>query len=177
MLLEKMQSFLVKWPNERAARCFLHKKHSVTMIVTAFLNRTLPEQRPVDFLRQDWEQRKCREKKFMYFVPAIVLMNLKNCFIMQTTSCLTLHLSFSGLGKGQKKQERVLGFGSTRNALPRRDMRFMIPAHQEAVWVPRELSGMKHVKKIRSFQIYWMVFIFILFVNRIPMIWRQHLFL
>ena len=33
------------------------------------------------------------------------------------------------------------GFGSIRNALPRRDMLFMILVLQAAAWVPQERSG------------------------------------
>ena len=46
---------------------------------------------------------------------------------------------------GKSSWKECWDFGSTRNALPRKDMRFMIPAHQEAVWVPQGHSGMKQL--------------------------------
>ena len=48
---------------------------------------------------------------------------------------------------------------------------------REAGWGRQEHSGMKHSRKTRNFWIYWMAFISILSVSRIPMIWRQLLFL
>ena len=86
------------------------------------------------------------EKEVHVFVPVIGQMNLRNCFSMQIILCLILQCSFSVLGRA-KKQERVWDFGSIRNALPRKDMRFMIPVRREAEWVPQELSGMKHLRK------------------------------
>ena len=67
------------------------------MTVMAFLSHILQAQRPVDYLRHDSEQRKCREKRFMYSVQATGLMNLKNCFVMQIILCLILRLSSFGL--------------------------------------------------------------------------------
>lgn len=44
-------------------------------------------------------------------------------------------------GKRVKEAGKMQGFGSIRNALPRRDMLFMIPVPQAAAWVPQEHNG------------------------------------
>ena len=171
-----MQSCSVKCPGEQAVRCSWRRRHSVIMTVINFLSRILQAQRPVDYLRHDSEQRKCREKRFMYSVQATGLMNLKNFFSMQIILCLIHHLSSFVLAQRQKKQERVWDCGSIRNVLHRKDMISMIPVLRGAVWVRQEHSGMKHFRKIRNFWIYSMAFISILFASRTPMTWRQLLF-
>ena len=54
------------------------------------------------YLRHDLEQRKCREKRFMYSVQATGLMNLKNFFNMRIISCLIHHRSSFVLVQRQK---------------------------------------------------------------------------
>ena len=171
-----MQNCSVKCLSEQAVRCSWHRKRSAIMTAIDFLSHILQAQRPVDYLRHDSEQRKCREKRFMYSVQATGLMNLKNFFSMRIISCLIHHHSSCVLVQRQKKQERAWGFELIRNAPHRRVMISMIPVHREAVWVRQEHSGMKHSRKIRSSWIYLMVFISIHSVSRIPMIWRQLLF-
>ena len=166
----------MKYLNGQDVRCSWHRRRSVIMTAIVFLNHILQEQRPAGCLRHDWEQRKCREKRFMYSVQATGLMNLKNFFSMRIISCLIHPLSFCVLVSGQKKQERALDCGSIRNVLPRKDMISMIPVLREAVWVQQEHSGMKQFRKILNCWIYSMDFISILSVSRIPMIWRQRLF-
>ena len=74
-----------------------------------FLSHILQAQRPVDYLRHDSEQRKCREKRFMYSVQATGLMNLKNFFNMRIISCLIHHRSssFWCKGKSSRKERRI----------------------------------------------------------------------
>ena len=171
-----MQSCSVKYLNGQDVRCFWHRKRSAIMTAIVFLNHILQEQRPAGCLRHDLEQRKCREKRFMYSVQATGLMNLKNFFSMQIILCLIHHLSSFVLAQRQKKQERVWDCGSIRNVLHRKDMISMIPVLREAVWVRQEHSGMKHFRKIRNFWIYSMAFTSILSASRTPMTWRQLLF-
>ena len=172
-----MQNCSVKWQSGQDVRCSWHRKRSAIMTVISFLSRILRVQRPVDYLRHDSGQRRCREKRFMYFVPVIGQMNLRIFFSTRIISCLILRHSFFVSDKEQKKRERVWDFGLIRNVPLRKDMRFMIPVRREAVWERQEHSGMKHSRKIRSFWIYWMVFISIPSVSRIPTIWRPLLFL
>lgn len=75
------------------------------MTVINFLSRILQAQRPVDYLRHDSEQRKCREKRFMYSVQATGLMNLKNFFNMQTILCLIHHAAPAFWCKGKKSRK------------------------------------------------------------------------
>ena len=45
------------------------------------------------------------------------------------------------LEEWRKRQEKAWDSGSIRNALPRKDMQFMIPVPQAVVWVLQEHSG------------------------------------
>ena len=171
-----MQNCSVKCLSEQAVRCSWHRKHSAIMTAIVFLSRILQVRRPADCLRHDSEQRRCRKKRFMYFVPVIGQMNLRVFFSMQTILCLIHHRSSCVLVQRQKKQERAWDCGSIRNAPHRRVMISMIPVHREAVWEQQEHSGTKLFRKIRNFWIYLMDFISILSASRIPMIWRQLLF-
>ena len=59
--------------------------------------------------------------------------------------CFADHIVFNSpsqlLRFGKRRPGKMQGFGSIRNALPRKDMQFMIPVPQAVVWVPREHSG------------------------------------
>ena len=48
-------------------------------------------------------------------------------------------------GRMAKEAGKAWDSGSIRNALPRRDMRFMTLVHREAAWVQQEYSGMKQL--------------------------------
>ena len=83
-------------------KMLLAQKAFSIMTAIAFLSRILQVRRPADCLRHDSEQRKCREKRFMYSVQATGLMNLKNFFNMRIISCLIHHRSSFVLVQRQK---------------------------------------------------------------------------
>ena len=83
-------------------KMLLAQKAFSIMTAIDFLSHILQAQRPVDYLRHDLEQRKCREKRFMYSVQATGLMNLKNFFNMRIISCLIHHRSSFVLVQRQK---------------------------------------------------------------------------
>ena len=84
-------------------------------------------------------------KKFMYSVQGTGRMNSRNFFSMPIILYLILRPSFFALEEWRKRQEKAWDSGSIRNALPRRDMRFMTLVHREAAWVQQEYSGMKQL--------------------------------
>ena len=85
------------------------------------------------------------EASGLYSVQVTERMNSRNFFSMPIILYLILRPSFFALEEWRKRQEKAWDFESIRNALPRRDMRFMTLVHREAAWVQQEHSGMKQL--------------------------------
>ena len=156
-------------------KMLLAQKAFSIMTAIDFLSHILQAQRPVDYLRHDSEQRKCREKRFMYSVQATAdefeeLLQYADHIVFNSPSQL---LRF---GAKAKVAGKSVGLRINPECSTQEGHEIYDPCAPGSRMGTTRAQWMKHFKKIRNFWICSMAFTSILSASRTPMTWRQLLF-